>query len=184
MGTPREASPAKYFVGLLSSAADFLTAVEPDLEALLGPVQDRSEIFPWTASRFYEAEMGAGLLRRFVVFAPLFSPEMLADIKLGTQNIEDRYRDLRGRRRINCDPGYLEAGKVVLASTKNASHRIYLRDGIFAEVTLEYFNGAFHGSRHTYRDYLWPETLDFLGRCRSAYLKQLRALRCLPGATG
>jgi hypothetical protein len=184
MGTPSQITPAKYFVGLLSTAADFLTAVEPDLEALLGPVQQRSQIFPWTASRFYEQEMGAGLLRRFLVFAPLFSPEVLADIKLATQNIEERYRGTRGGRRINCDPGYLEAGKIVLASTKNAGHRIYLRGGIFAEVTLEYFDGAFHGSRHTYPDYLWPETLDFLRRCRSVYLKELRTLRSSPGTSG
>jgi hypothetical protein len=180
MGTLREPEPVKYFVGLLSSAVDLLASVESDLDALLGTVDARSETLPWTASRFYEREMGPGLLRRFVAFDRLLPPEKLADIKLGTRELEERYRDSRGARRINCDPGYVEAGKVVLASTKNASQRIYLRGGIFAEATLLYSNGAFHGSSHTYPDYLWPETLIFLNRCRSVYLKQLRAWRVAP----
>ena len=77
-------------------------------------------------------------------------------------------------RRVNIDPGYIEAGKLVLASTKNASQRIYLRSGIYAEATLLYYEGEFHGCSYTYPDYLWPETLAFLTRLRAIYLQQLR----------
>lgn len=177
MGTAKEPNPAKYFIALLSSQTDLLSAVETDLTALLGAIDARSDVVPWAASRFYESEMGLGLLRRFVSFARLLSPEALADVKLGTQEVEGHYRrpvTNGGGRRINCDPGYLEAGKVVLASTKNASQRIYLRGGIFAEATLLYYNGGFHGCRYTYPDYLWPETLRFLSACRGRYLEQLR----------
>jgi hypothetical protein len=179
MATPKEPRPAKYFVALLSSDPDLISAVETDLKALLGAIDARSETVPWTPSRFYENEMGAGLLRRFVSFGTLLSPEVLADIKLGTQSIEARYRRgpaNAGGRRINLDPGYLEAGKVVLASTKNASQRIYLRSGIFAEATLFYFDAAFHGCAYTYPDYLWSETLSFFTVCRARYLEQLRQL--------
>jgi hypothetical protein len=177
MGTAKEPKPVKYFVALLSSETNLLSAVETDLATLLGAADARSEIVPWTASRFYEREMGAGLLRRFLSFDRLLSPEALAEVKLGTQKIEDRYRRPvanGGGRRINCDPGYLEAGKIVLASTKNASQRIYLRGGIFAEATLLYYEGIFHGCPYTYPDYLWPETLRFLTACRGRYLEQLR----------
>ena len=179
MGTAKEPKPAKYFVALLSSETDLFAAAETDLAGLLGPIDQRSEILPWAASRFYESEMGSNLLRRFVSFDRLWSPEALADIKLGSQTVEDHYRwppPRGGGRRVNCDPGYLEAGKVVLASTKNASQRIYLRGGIFAEATLLYYNGEFHGCSYTYRDYLWPETLRFLSACRGRYLEQLRRL--------
>jgi hypothetical protein len=77
-------------------------------------------------------------------------------------------------RRVNLDPGYIEAGKLVLASTKNASQRVYLRSGIYAEATLLYYEGGFHGCSYTYPDYLWPETLAFLTRLRAIYLQQLR----------
>jgi hypothetical protein len=182
MGTPKEPKPAKYFVALLSSDIELLASVETDLAAILGAVDERSEIFPWKCSRFYEAEMGPRLLRRFVSFRPLAAPEKLADVKLATQQVEEKYRSQtphRSGRRVNLDPGYLEAGKVVLASTKNASQRIYLRSGVFAEATLLYHDGVFHGSSYTYQDYLWPETLSFLTGLRSIYLAQLKQLGSL-----
>jgi hypothetical protein len=121
--------------------------------------------------------MGVGLLRRFVSFCQLVSPGNLAEIKLETQTVERRYRSSRPERtgrRVNIDPGYLEAGKVVLASTKNAGHRIYLQSGIYGEATLLYYNGAFQACPHTYPDYLWAETLSFLTSVRLIYLEQLR----------
>ena len=179
MGSPKEPRPAKYFAGLLSSNADLLAAVEADLTAILGAIDGRSEILPWTVSRFYEKEMGSRLLRRFLSFAPLISPGNLAEIKLQTQRVEDKYRHKTGNstgRRVNLDPGYVEAGKVVLASTKNAGHRIYLHSGIYGEATLLYYDSAFHAGSYTYPDYLWPQTLAFLTSLRLVYLDQLREL--------
>ena len=75
---------------------------------------------------------------------------------------------------MNLDPGDLDSFKVALASTKNASQRIYLDGGIYAEATLFYHNGGFHGLPYTYPDYLWPETLKFLTQLRAVYLEQLR----------
>jgi Domain of unknown function (DUF4416) len=178
MGIPREPKPAKYFVALLSSSEEYLNGVESDLTNALGAIDSRSETFPWTLSRFYENEMGPRLLRRFVSFEPLHSPEKLAEMKLTTQQLEEKHRSHEiqpSGRRVNIDPGYLEAGKVVLASTKNASQRIYLRSGIYAEATLLYYEGGFHGCSYTYPDYLWPETQAFLTSLRSIYLNQLRA---------
>jgi hypothetical protein len=178
MGTPREPKPAKFFVALLSSHTDLLPTVEKDLSNILGAVDARSEVWPWTVSNFYEKEMGASLLRRFVSFEPLASPGELARIKLLTQQIEDRYRKSADHpsRRVNLDPGYIDAFKLVLASTKNASQRIYLHSGIYAEATLHYIDGAFHGLPCTYKDYLWPQTLAFFTALRAEYLAQLRRL--------
>ena len=177
MGTAREPKPAKYFVALLSSESDLLTRVESDLAPLLGEVDGRSEALLWTASNFYQKEMGAGLLRRFVSFSELRSPSDLAAVKLETQLIEKGYRTpASGGRRVNLDPGYLDAFKVVLASTKNAGQRIYLSSGIYAEATLLYHDAAFHGLEYTYRDYVWPDTLKFFADLRARYLGQLRRL--------
>ncbi|MGH7817137.1 MAG: DUF4416 family protein [Candidatus Binatia bacterium] len=175
MGTAKAPKPAKYFVALLLSDADLLTAVENDLAALLGAVDGRTDLMSWTASKFYEKEMGPGLQRCFLSFTALRSPAELAAVKLRTQEMEDRYRDkVSGGRRVNLDPGYLDSFKVVLASTKNASQRIYLDGGIYAEATLMYYDGGFHGLAYTYTDYLSPETLAFLKRLRAVYLEQLR----------
>ncbi|HEU4342784.1 MAG TPA: DUF4416 family protein [Candidatus Binatia bacterium] len=177
MGIPREPTPAKYFVALLSAEANLLATVEGDLTALLGAIDARSEILPWSVSRYYQEEMGAGLLRRFISFWSLISPARLAAVKLQTQQVEEKFRwNTEGRRgrRINIDPGYLEKDKIVLASTKNAAHRIYLDYGIYGEATLIYYDGAYKGCRYTYPDYLWPETMAFLNSARNLYLEQLR----------
>jgi Domain of unknown function (DUF4416) len=177
MGSPGDPKPAKYFVGLLSADIELLNSVETDLAAIFGAIDARSETLPWNLSKFYENEMGAGLLRRFVSFSQLDSPGNLAGLKLQTQEVERQYRSggpQRTGRRVNIDPGYLEAGKVVLASTKNAGHRIYLKSGIYGETTLLYFDGAFQACPHTYPDYLWAETLVFFTSLRSVYLGQLR----------
>ncbi len=177
MGTPREPKAAKYFVALLSSTREILTQVENDLTRMMSEIDGRSEAMPWTVSKFYEQEMGSGLLRRFLSFSLLASPERLADIKLQTQKIENQYREpVSGGRRVNLDPGYLDAYKVVLASTKNAGQRIYLHSGIYGEATLLYHDGAFHGLQYTYVDYLWPESLAFFAQLRAAHLAQLRRL--------
>ena len=177
MGTPGDPKPAKYLVGLLSSDIELLNSVETDLAAILGAIEARSETLPWNLSKFYESEMGAGLLRRFVSFSQLDSPGNLARIKLQTQDVEQRYKSggpRRSGRRVNIDPGYLDTGKLVLASTKNAGHRIFLQSGIYAEATLLYYDGAFQACPHTYPDYLLVETLSFLNSVRLTYLEQLR----------
>lgn len=174
MGTPREPKAAKYFVALLSSTRELLDRVEADLVPILGAMDTRSEALPWAASQYYEKEMGSGLLRRFVSCESLASPEELAEVKLRTQEVEARYCAPSGRRQINLDPGYLDSFKVVLASTKNASQRIYLRSGIYAEATLFYYDAGFHGLSYTYPDYLWPMALDFFTKIRAGYLAQLR----------
>jgi len=177
MGMAREPKPAKYFMALLSSDAKLLDDIENELSSILSGIDGRTEPVPWTASDFYAKEMGPGLLRRFISFSQLRSPQDLAAIKLQTQTLEDVHRTFgTGGRRINCDPGYLDAFKIVLGSTKNAGQRIYLQSGIYGEVTLLYHDAAFYGLEYTYRDYLWPDTLAFFAQLRSRYLGQLRQL--------
>ena len=79
MGIPGDPKPAKYFVGLLSADIQLLDSLETDLTIIFGPIDTRSQTLPWDLSRFYENEMGAGLLRRFVSFSLLNSPGNLAD---------------------------------------------------------------------------------------------------------
>ncbi len=177
MGTAHPPKPAKYFVAFLTADCELIAELGRDLVALLGDFDGASEVVAWNASKFYQAEMGTELQRGFLSFAPLRSPAELGAIKLGTQAIEDRHRRHdSGGRRVNLDPGYLDSFKVVLASTKNANQRIYLDGGIYAEVTLAYRAGDFHGLPYTYADYLWPTTLAFMTRLRAVYLEQLRQI--------
>lgn len=180
MGSPREPNPVKLFVALLCNDKTLVAPVEANLSDIFGAIDWASDLLPWTVTNYYREEMGPKLQRKFVSFTPLIEPSKLADIKLITHDVEAKYLwssgDKRGRN-VNVDPGYLEANKVVLASTKNAAHRLYLRAGIYGEVTLQFCHGTFEPSAYTYPDYRWPETLSFFLALRSAYLRQLRAGR-------
>ncbi len=177
MGVPQEPKPVKLFVAFLSPDQALFPAVEKEFAALFGRADSASASLPWEVTGYYEKEMGSALLRKFVSFGPLVSPGDLAQIKLRTQDLEERYRWSEGERRgrrINIDPGYLDGGKIVLASTKGASHRVYLGSGIYGEVTLLYRNGSFEPLPYTYPDYLWPETLAFFTELRTLYLAQVK----------
>lgn len=174
MGMPVEPQPAKYFIAFLVADLTVLAAVEAEVLVTLGKIDGRGAVAAWHESKFYESEMGDRLWRGFWSLQSLRSPKALAAAKLQTQAIEDKFRDpVSGGRRVNLDPGYLDMLKVVLASTKNANPRIYLNSGIYAEVTLFYHHGAFHGLAYTYRDYLTPQATEFLKRARSTYVEQL-----------
>jgi len=177
MATTVEPKPAKYFVAFLLADLTLLAAVEVEIAAALGAIDGRSAIAEWQESRFYAAEMGTKLWRGFWAVHPLRGAEQLAAAKCRSQGIEDGFRDPVSRgRRVNLDPGYLDALKVVLASTKNANQRVYLNSGIYAEATLFYHHGRFHGLSYTYPDYLTPLALEFFQATRAVYVEQLRRL--------
>jgi hypothetical protein len=101
---------------------------------------------------------------------------MLATVKHMTNRLEVRWSTPQGQRRVNIDPGYLDLAKVVLASTKDHSHRLYIGEGIFAEVTLRYRQRAFQVWEWTYPDYRTPVTLTFFHHLRALYKGQLSSL--------
>ncbi|MBM4258691.1 MAG: DUF4416 family protein [Deltaproteobacteria bacterium] len=180
MGLPTPAKPVKLFVALLTNDPALFTTSVIALQSHYGPVDLASETFPWNMTEYYRKEMGENLLRKFVTFERLIVPDALAGIKLTTNELE---MSLSGGerptspRRVNLDPGYVDRTKLVLASAKDQAHRIYLSQGIYAEVTLLYYHGEFHPFIYTYPDYQWPETYAFLRRAQQCYRHQLRLLK-------
>jgi len=177
MGTPTLPQPVKLFVALLAADPDLFGIAIDNLHRSYGPIDLESAVFPWNTTNYYREEMGENLLRKFVSCELLISPEDLVRIKLETNTLELSLSSTpfpSSPRRVNIDPGYLDATKLVLASTKNQAHRLYLSQGIYAEVTLLYHHGAFHPFLYTYADYRWPGTHEFLRRVRTQYLEQLR----------
>jgi hypothetical protein len=116
--------------------------------------------------------MGGDLKKRFYSFENLIAPESLADVKHAAAALEAELADKAGRA-VNIDPGYLEESKLILASTKNFSHRIYLRNGIWAEVTMRFVRGKFVTHDWTYPDYSQELAIEFLMRTREVYRAQL-----------
>lgn len=184
MGTPRAAPSVKLICGLLSGDPDLLRRARQWLMRMLGPIDLESEVWPFPHTDYYREEMGPDLLRQFLSFERLIRPEALAEIKLETNRVEaDMAQDcaaLEVARPVNLDPGYIDLGKLVLATTKDRSHRLYIKGGIFAEVTLQWTSGAWQGWPWTYPDYLQPAYHEFFSRVRKRLAEQRRA--ALPDA--
>jgi len=169
--------PAQLVLGIIASNTEWLAAAEAVLAQQFGPIALKSAIIPFDFTDYYEKEMGSGLLRRWVCCQGLVEPEKLARLKLQTCELEHQFRTENHRRRVNLDPGLLSLHNLVLASTKEFGHRIYLGSGIYAEVTLIYQNGRFQPLEWTYPDYRTPVCLDFLAAGRKLLTLSLAADR-------
>lgn len=166
---------AKLFVGLLTAVAGLEPQVRADLEKHFGPVDVQSPTFNFDFTDYYQAEMGDGLKRVFFSFQRLIDPAELASVKVRTNQIEVRYRDTTWPmpRPINLDPGYLQLSKLVLASTKDFFHRIYLGQGIYAEVTMYFRGKSYRALDWTYPDYRSGQYERFFLQVRDIYRKQV-----------
>jgi len=170
---PVEAPPVKWFAALLHADEGLLEEAIVLLAETFGPIDFRSDPFPFTSTDYYRSEMGAPLFRRFVSFYPLASPERLADVKLRSTAIEDRLA-VAGRRKVNIDTGYLDFDKVVLASAKYNGDKIYIGRGIWADLTLRYVKGEFVPYPWSFPDFKMGLYNPTLLRIRTLYKKQLK----------
>lgn len=181
MGTPRAPEPVILFCGLLASDAAVLDRVIELLGTWFGNVLLRSPSFPFDFTDYYEREMGRGLVRQFVAFAEETDVGRLSAIKLKTNALEQelagRSADGRVQRRVNIDPGYVAPDKVVLATTKNYAHRIYLSNGIYAEVTLNFGKSTVRAFEWTYPDYRTSIAREFFLAVRHHLLQRRREHR-------
>jgi hypothetical protein len=144
-----------------------------ELEQVFGAIEIVSPWMDFGYTNYYAPEMGMPLHRRMLVFKELIAQSDLARIKLRTNEIEMQYAH-RGKRRVNIDPGYLLYERFVLATGKNYSHRIYIGDGIYADLTLVYQKNAYQSLPWTYPDYADPVMGDFLMQVRQKYGEDIK----------
>ena len=171
MGIPKEPEKALLFVGTLFSDEKYYENAKDRLTIHYGEVFFESDALLWQHTQYYRDELGWPIFRKFISFKKVIDPSTISDIKLQTNEIE-RELSIEGKRKINLDPGYVTLSKVVLATTKNYAHRIYLGKGIYAEVTLFFKKGSFHAHEFTYRDYRSTEYIELFLRMRE-YLKSI-----------
>ncbi len=176
MSSPQPPNPAKLVIGLFMKDKALLEAIAPRLAETFGPVDLISGWFPFDFTSYYETEMGRPLFRRMIGFQKLIPQDSLADIKHETNRMEALYSS-GDNRRINIDPGYLLLERFVLATGKNFSHRIYIGQNIYADLTLTYSKGSFQTLPWTYPDYASPEIRQFLLQVRGKYSMDLKTQR-------
>jgi len=177
MGEIKGPSPVKLVVGMISAFRELFAEAEKELSRKLGTVDYHSPVFSFVHTDYYQSEMGGNLQRIFISFQELISPEYLSEIKIFTNQLEKKFLYSDGKsRRINLDPGYISAAKLILASTKDHRQRIYLGKGIYAEITLYYQGKKFLPWEWTYPDYRTEEYRAVFETIRRKYVLQLKEL--------
>lgn len=158
---------AKLFAAVMYSGEEVYKKAVEELVKKFGAIDCESEAFAFDFTDYYAEEMGQKLFKKFLSFRDLINREELADIKVFTNELEKKLSK-EGKRQVNIDPGYVTAHNLVLATRKESQHRIYLRDGVFAEVTLALKKNGCIYFDWTYPDYRTKLACDFLLKVRDS----------------
>jgi hypothetical protein len=169
MGQTYEPTRVLLIVAATSRYEATLDYARAQCESQFGAISHISQPFAFTETDYYTSTMGSELKKQFLAFERIIDPAELPAIKCRTNKWEAEYAAL-GRhpevRPLNLDPGYITPAKLVLASTKDHAHRIYLRDGIYAEITLAFRHRKWQPMEWTYPDYRRDDYQQFFTQCR------------------
>ncbi|RMG57328.1 MAG: DUF4416 family protein [Deltaproteobacteria bacterium] len=175
MSHPRKPSPCKLFFTVIFPRMVNPESLRRDLVGVTRrEVESTSPLFPFDVTDYYAREMGHDLVRIFYVMKGTFERDCLVEAKKNAYSLERKYQDGEGRRVFNIDPGLVTLENVVLSTFKNYYHRIYLGEGVYAEVTLAYIKGEMREFEWTYPDYRRDEMKEFLLSVREGLYQEIR----------
>ena len=174
MGTASQPAAVKLFLAVLFHRDAPVEKVLSMIDDRFGKRQHSYGPIPFSWTSYYSDEMGTDLLKLYYNYETAIDRSELPGIKLFTNDLEAQFSSSDSMRTINIDPGYVARDKVVLATTKDFYHRLYLDKGIFGEVTLHYRKGRFRYFSWTYPDFKDPEVMHFLEKIRAPLVKQIR----------
>ena len=180
MGVPLRQKPVKLVASIIFKDEEVLEYAEKSLRDLYGPLEPLARTDPFDRTDYYYPEFGRPLKRKLICFKRLAEKERMSGIKLRTNRIEARNRT-DGKRRVNIDPGYVTEAKLVLLTTKDYTHRIYLGRRVFAESTLFYRDGTFCAWPWTYPDYASDDLIAYFNGVRRLYMRDIAAQDGEPG---
>ncbi|MCP4717068.1 MAG: DUF4416 family protein [Deltaproteobacteria bacterium] len=174
MSRPLSVQPVKLIASLLTSEHDLVDQVCARLTQVWGPLDFVSEALPFDFTDYYTREFGDGLFRRLISFSGLIEPDRLPAVKLFANDIEDGLLRENGARRINIDPGYVSLCHLILATCKPFTHRPYLHDGVYADMTLVFRKHSFRRLEWSFPDYSSEAMIGMLNKIREVYYQQLQ----------
>lgn len=172
---PVEPFPVMPMVSIIYSPDQPLQTSCADLAGHFGVPELRSAPYPFDLSDYYRGEMGGGLSRIWLAFRGLADPSLLTEWKHLCFSVEEACASPGGKRTVNIDPGYLDYGKLVLASFKEAPDKIYMGRGVWAHTCLRYGHGGFTAPDHSFPDFRDGRFDEFMLEARRRYRRLLRS---------
>ncbi len=176
MSRPHPPQPVKLIASIVTGESALAETVISQLVEQYGKTDYRSPPLPFTYTDYYTKEMGGDLFRHLVSFEQLMAPDLLPSIKLFANDMEDASLRDDGTRRINIDPGYIALEHLILATCKPFTHRPYLADGVYADMTMVFRRGTFRKLEWTFPDYGSDEMIAILNKIRGMYHQQRKVL--------
>ena len=168
MAKPSPHKKVKLIVGFIFKDGDALSRAIKAITKKRGSIDIESDILHFDNTDYYKKEFGDNLKKKFISMKYPIGPEDIYRLKIETNRIE-KALSKAGKRLVNIDPGYLTESKVILLTTKDYGHRIYLKRGIYAEVTLKFQGGSFGPIDTTYPDYRREDYIEFFNNVRTRY---------------
>jgi hypothetical protein len=173
----KDPKPVKLIIGILAANRQCLHAAVEAIEDKFDRTDSLSDVWPFDQTDYYKDQTGPYILRQFASIERLIDPGELAKIKHKTNKLEQKLAAKLGvplPRPVNLDPGVIEPSKLILATTKNYSHRIYIGKKMYAEVTLIFDKGVWRPLPYTYPDYRQQCYFEFFEKVRTRLLEQLK----------
>lgn len=173
MSIQKTPAPALLFFSIFSKQKDLILKTLSDIETNYGEFCWITPFFPFISTNYYEKEFGDNLLRALTALYNFISQDRLLEVKKFSYQLEEKY-SVKGKRLVNIDPGIITAERLVLATGKNFTHRIYLGEGIFADLTLLFQKKSFRTLDWTFPDYGSKESILFFNNARDTYLRRIQ----------
>ncbi|MFC1480329.1 DUF4416 family protein [Candidatus Omnitrophota bacterium] len=177
MGVLVKQKPVKLVASIIFKEDKSLNCAEEKLKKIYGRLENIEKTLPFDYTDYYSEEFGSPLQRKLICFKKPVNGENVSKIKLVANTIEDSFRS-GGKRTVNIDPGYVTEAKLVLLTTKDYTHRVYVGRRIFAESTLFFQDGTFKPWPWTYPDYASRELLSYFNKVREIYMQSIKENRC------
>jgi len=168
--------PVQLICGIIAARDEHFARAEERLSELFGDIDSRSPRFLFELTDYYRAEMGPGLRRGFLSFRPLVDPAVLAAAKIRTNALEREIAAEFGAeaRIVNLDPGILTAAALIMATTKDFSHRIPIRDGIYGHLEFLFTRTGIRRLDWTYPDFAQEGYQAFFLDLRGKFLAAMK----------
>jgi hypothetical protein len=157
---------AFYFLSILYLEKIDIAPIVDEFKAISGQLVHFTHSF-FPMKDFYSREMGEkDSLRRLIILGQnKMAKDRLVELKIWATKKEFLF-SINNKRTINIDVGILSLENVILATGKNFVHRIYLKDGVYADLNLIFKENTFSSLPWTYPDYQHPDFITFFNWSR------------------